>query len=842
MMSNSKSEKVMEATSLHSEEPSFIRANGQAGPPEDNKSQLEPAVDGRVRKLLRFSVGLGGQGKEALKRLKSFGQKLLDGLTMPDMRFLEIDNDETEKEVFEEDEFLSWNNVPAGDFLRSVIENPDLYPGLARFGNLQQRFKALNPTKLITGGNGCDRFQGTIVQEYQTEMHGAELESALMTPVKDLLRPDDQESETEALTIECKLGVSGSLGNTAVLKVAWLHQFLLAREGLRARLEATFYFPEMLKTSDQESLRAHTHAFLLELKAIYDQTIDLSPLKIGRYEVPRTPVFSMIKLVNAVDKHNRVYSYDEAHAIETMCWYLSNFGPIAAHLEKLRPNIEAAQYGLFNGYAQGCQVLVVPVAELKELFTLRQQQRHARHWVQQLQPEAAKQRMKHSARTWLEKHKLTPQAIGRLIASAVRSHDFETEVRALRSLKLPDLKLALKQYRQKAVPRWREQYATAVDELDEELGADLIAELTDLPKQVENRLPAMRYFLEDDAEQSVAGLSAYLSGLESIVVRQRKQMQVESERHLAMIAQSPSLLKRVFYRLFPQKYKNKLLNNYLIVLTLDRRLLHLDAQAALIKRRQQDSQHHRQGLVSLESALRQSIPTLADEEQHYNRQRRRRPIYEENILTSVEEEAEYFKRIDQAFQASIQGSAITWQTDRWVVQCREQDQTHHFDADELDTSAGLQHFRDDYLKPQWHTLEALDIETILERRNEDVTQLIERLKRQSSPMIAVDQVAYKEQQRGRRPISLRREYILATPHGQEQFFRDYTGADGFEIVPTGSAGKHWIALLNNLFHVNPLALEQSKAYREAYLRQKATGRELHIFDESELELDNKEDD
>jgi len=156
------------------------------------------------------------------------------------------------------------------------------------------------------------------------------------------------------------------------------------------------------------------------------------------------------------------------------------------------------------------------------------------------------------------------------------------------------------------------------------------------------------------------------------------------------------------------------------------------------------------------------------------------------------------------------------------------------------TRAGLERFRQQYLKGFWADLEDLNIETILEQRGEDPVKFIERLKQNSSPLISINEVAYKEQQAEGEPIEPRRELILGAPFGKNRFFQEFSCPNGFEIVATGEAGQHCIQLLNSVFYVSLLALTQSESYRNAYQRLTAAGHNLHIFDRAELGLDQPE--
>jgi len=174
-----------------------------------------------------------------------------------------------------------------------------------------------------------------------------------------------------------------------------------------------------------------------------------------------------------------------------------------------------------------------------------------------------------------------------------------------------------------------------------------------------------------------------------------------------------------------------------------------------------------------------------------------------------------------------------------VLQCGSGDEALTFDQEELNTRAGLERLLRGYVRGFWQDLGELSLESILEQRGDDPVELIEHMKERSRPLISIDHVQHQGQG-GKKAVEQQREFILGTQRGKTGFFQGYSSPKGFQIVPTGEAGKHRLELLSSVFHINPMALAQSGSYRQAYERQKAAGYSLHIFDEAELGLDQNE--
>jgi hypothetical protein len=228
---------------------------------------------------------------------------------------------------------------------------------------------------------------------------------------------------------------------------------------------------------------------------------------------------------------------------------------------------------------------------------------------------------------------------------------------------------------------------------------------------------------------------------------------------------------------------------------------------------------------------------VADQlETQYASQRQHRPVFEENILSQAEEDGLFGDRIDDAFTLATKDVSFGWHEGRgWVLRCGPDEEPLTFDHQELSTTHGLERLLKGYVKGFWDDLDELSLELILEQRGEDPVELIERMKKRSSPLISIDRVQHKVQG-GDKAVPLQREFILGTQHGKTGFFQGYSRPEGFQIVPTGEGGKHHLELVSCVFYINPFALAQSRSYEQAYDRQKAAGHSLHIFDEAELGL------
>lgn len=821
--------------------------NGQSVPPlevtpSDGGISTKPAPS--CRRL--YVLGEGGSGIATILTYKRVLKKR--GVFVPNsIRYRGFDNDPRYKKQFDPEEFMDWSGVNLGNFLRVALANPTLFPGLYHLGDLASLLEELKPVEILIGGCRDNRRIAKSLYERQAELAGDQLISDLLAPANDLRwagqgvngTDSDEISELTVLIIIQIFSAGGAKGNTAALCDAWVIRHQLQETGFdKFRIDPVIYLPEVFNTTKQERIKANTHAFLVELAAVYTRL--LSPLKIGPLWVERSSPYGLIKLMNGVDEQGWDYRRQEVYDIEAECFRLSNVGPTGDFFESLIPNVVDELSWPYVGYSQNCLLKVLPVGELQTLFGLRQAKMQLEHLVHQPDPAETKRQGRHLAQEWLHQQHITPRAIGHLILPGLNSRQIAAELKPYQKLKLAALENALAKYGAVKLPAWQEAAVKEVEQLVERLDDALIQFVGNLINRPEYSPSGVRFVLADAPEEQVAGIAHFLAELATILERKLSQAQTELDRQRNKLARRGFILTRLFFKLFPRLRKRRRLKLTLAILSLELLALKLQAQLEVANRLAQTVQAHSQAMRAWEATLKTGRQLAAEQARHYANQRQHRPIFEENILSQAEEETLFAERIDQVFTLGCQGISFRWQAGQWQVQCGPDDQPVLFERKELGQQAGLERFLSQYVLDFWNDLEELSLEAILEGRGDDPVAAIAGMKNRCNPLISIDHDQHKAQG-GDDAVSLRREYILGTQFGKQRLFQNYNNPQGFEIVATGQAGRHRLELLSTVFYVNPLALTQSGAYQAAYDRLRASGHNPHIFDAAELGLTEQED-
>ncbi|MEW5957683.1 MAG: hypothetical protein AB1801_08170 [Chloroflexota bacterium] len=829
---------LFEVSASRRQETVNIPANGKSVQPEQPAKPISVMMRGSQDSRRSYYVlGEGGSGIATILVYKYVLQKR--GVWAAEaIRYKAFDNDPRHKEQFAPEEFVDWSGVNLGHFLRAALAHPQQFPGLKRLGDLTSLLEALQPIPILIGGCRDNRRIGGALYERQAELAGEQVVADLMIPLNELRWAGNGSTagnaDLELLNIIQVFSGGGAKGNTAALADAWVirHQ-LLATGYTKFRIDPVIYLPEVFKTAKQERIKANTHAFLVELAAVY--TRPLPKMKIGPLWVERTPPYGLIKLLNGVDEQGREYQQDEVYAIEAECFRLSHFGPTGDFLESLIPNIVDELRWPYVGYSQNCCIKVLLIEELKRLHGLRHQKRLFETLAQQPRQADLKQQGKQLAQEWLRQHRLTPQDLSKLFLPELNSRQIAQELKPYRRLSLAAMELALTKYRQLKPMAWQEALAQAVDQQMERLETALIQWVGQLLNQPEYRPNGVRLVLDHNPEAQIESIAYFLADLKQMLKRKLAQAQTELDRQRAQTAKRPFILTKAFFKLFPRLRKRRWLDQTILALSLELLMLKLRAQIELVNRVERLVQSHSQAMLTWQTVLEQGSQMVEEQTRQYAGQRQHRPIFEENILSPAEEEALFAVRIDRALTLSRQGLTFQWQADQWTLQGGADDRLLSFDAGELAISDGLERFLAEYVIGFWKDLEELSLEAILESRGEDPVELITGMKRRCSPLISIDYEQHQVQG-GQQTVSLRREYILGTQHGKEGLFQGYASPNGFEIVTTGAAGKYRLELLSTVFYVNPFALTQTGAYKEAYDRLWAGGHNPHIFALSELGL------
>lgn len=800
-------------------------------------------------------LGEGGSGIEDLRRRKQllvvWGR---EWNWQGQVRFLSIDNDDKYQAEFAPGEFVAWDELPLGDFLRAKLAHPDRFPGLNRFGSLPALLQDLQPVEVVNNGFRGNRGLGGVGYEYMATMHGDQMVADLLTPVLELcgVTASHQVAGNGALPgtatfadpggqliISQSLASGGAKGSPAALPDAWLLRIKTQELGLaNVCIDCTVYLPETFNTSRQQQRRiqAHTEAWFRELKAIY--TRDLPPLTLGRYQVRRTPVYRLIRLLNGVDEQGqRVYSQEDVYAIGAATGILSSIGPIADHFESLIPNIVDDLTWPYVCYSQNCHQLVAPVTELQTLFGY---QLLELVMPQQLlrQPDMATvaQSGKQQARQWLTRHRLAPQQLAQVFAGE-RSLQLAIDLKAYRRLGLPELQKAVAQYEQATFKTLAPRLNKFVATLAEQLAQSLVEEVSILLHHPVGGIRAVPYFLGHDPQQDVCGLLAFLADLKSVLVKRQTHVQQALQQARARLAARPHLLQRLLPAWVSNR-KRRWLRHKQQELSWRWMEQLLQAQLLLIEHLEQQVQDHHRQLVTWIGRLEQATQLVTHERAQYAQRRRQRPVYETNVFTAAEEAGLFRQRQEAAFTLAGQDLTWHWQSGThqgpaaWVLQLRGQPAIQLF-SDDVASLEGLRPLIR-YGQRLFAGLDALDIEQVLTDQGRDPVQMIEQLKAKNPVLVGINLVADHLQQGSKSP-GLRREVILGTPHGGRGFFRTAVNqAGGFQIVATGQQNRHRIVLLTSLFNINPFALAQSAAYAQAYEELKAAGHALHIFAEEEI--------
>lgn len=829
--------------STHSSKTVIRPANGQSIPaPGATTANGATSAGFESSRRSYYVVGEGGSGIATIMKYKRVLTER--GVFVPNfIRYRGFDNDPRYKEQFGPEEFVDWSGVNLGNFLRVALAHPKQFPGLARFGDVTSLLDALKPVEILVGGCRDNRRIGGALYDRQAALAGEPLISDLLAPAHELRwagqAATGSNEQLETLIIIQPFSGGGAKGNTAALGDAWVIRHQLLDPGfVKFRIDPVIYLPEVFNTTKQDRIKANTHAFLVELAAVY--TRSLPKMKIGPIWVERTSPYGLIKLMNGVDEQGRDYRQHEVYGIEAECFRLSNFGPTGDFFESRIPNIVDDLSWPYVGYSQNCLIKVLPVKELQKLFGLRQVNMQFEHLAQQPHPAETKQQGRKLAQEWLTQQQITPRHIGKLILPELNGRKIAAELKPYKKLKLAALETTLAKYRAVKLAAWQEAADKDIEQQAERLDDELINFVGHLINQPEYSPTGVRFVLDSKPEEQVEGIAHFLAELNKTLKRRLSQVQTELDRQRYKLARRGFILTRLFFKLFPRLHKRRRLNMTITLLSLELLALKLQAQIKVVNQLGQTVEAHNQAMVAWEATLKTGSQMAVEQTRQYANQRQHRPIFEENILSEAEEEALFGERIDQAFTLGRQGISFKWQAGQWVLHCGSDDRSLTFEREELGQAVGLERFLSRYVIDFWNDLDELSLEAILERRGDDPVELLAQMKKRCSPLISIDLDQHKAQG-GEQAVSLQREYILGTQWGTQGLFQDYSSPNGFEIVTTGEAGRHRLELLYSVFYVNPFALTQSGAYQAAYDRLRASGHNPHIFDVAELGLDDKED-
>ena len=832
----------------------------KSSPPVQQQKQAPKSTDQRsdvpVRRYL--FLGEGGSGIEDVRRRKRLLQRWYPHQQWQhQVRYLVIDNDHKHQDDFDPGEFIAWDEIPLGDFIRAKLANPSRFPGLDRFGDLEARLQDLQPIEVVSNGFRGNRGIGGMGYEYQAVMHGDQMVNELVTPAIDLYSTSSDSvlinngwssalehsdlNATNQLIISQSFSPGGAKGSTSALSDVWLLRSKLQDLGIaNFRIDCTIYLPEIFNASRQQQKRnqAHTEAWLRELKATY--TRDLAPLSIGRHQVVRTPVYTLIKLMNGVDERGqRVYSQSDVYDIGAATALLSSFGPVADHFESLIPNIVDDLNWPYVGYSQNCQLLVVPVQELQTVFSYQLAEIVLEQYLLR-QPNVAEanQMGKRRAREWLVRHQLTPQTLSRLFTGD-QGLQLSIDIKPYQRLPLPQLQKAVTDYEKAKFTSWERAIEKIVDRQVDMVTKALVGELTTLLNEPDQGVRTATFFLDHNPEEDIQGLSAFLADLRSMLTKRQAQTQASLKQTREQLSARANIVQKLVSLVLPSHKKQRWLRLKQRELQLRVMELLLHAQVDLIEQLEQVVRQNSHQLISYIAQLEQAARLLAQQRVRYDAQRQQRPVYETNVLRIEEEQALFADRQKSVLQLATQ--RITWQrqissyenqASTWVIQVLQDHKTPLYQEKLVDLAGltPLLHFT----RSLFADLDTLDIEQILTKQGREPVDLIESMKQNSTPLVGVNLVADHLQQAQKAP-GLRREVVLGAPHGAQGFFGTVNNkVAGFQIVDTGGKQRHRIVLLSSIFNINPFALAQSGGYAQAYTELKDAGHALHIFEESEV--------
>ncbi|MEZ4706782.1 MAG: hypothetical protein R3A44_06235 [Caldilineaceae bacterium] len=770
------------------------------------------------------------------------------------VRHLVIDNDHKYRDAFEPDEFIAWEEIPLGDFIRAKLANPDQFPGLDRFGDLRSRLEDIQPIEVISNGFRGNRGIGAMGYEFMATMHGDQMVAELLKPALELygvspaghlysngqaILGDTVDSDGGSqLIISQTFSSGGAKGSTSAFFNAWLLRAKLQELGItNVRFDCTIYFPEAFSASRQQQKRnqAHTEALLREFKAVYTQ--QLSPMAIGRHQVARTPVYTLIKLMNGVDQSGqRVYSQSDVYDIGAATAMLSSFGPIADHFESLIPNIVDDLSWPYVGYSQNCHMLVIPVVELQTQFGYQLTHQVVNdHLLRPAHHIDAPLQGKKRAREWMTRQHLTPQNLVRLLTEET-GLKLVVDLTPFQKLPLSQMQKAVVEYEKAKFTLWERQLNKVTAQKGEALANALRQELSSLLNAPDAGLRTATYFLDHDPDRDIVGLSAFLADLKSMLTKRQIQTQTGLGQVRQQLGARPPLWQRMIPSWLTKSKQRRWFRLKQRELSLRVMEMLLRAQISLIERLQEEVQAHSGQVASWIAQLEQTSHQINLQASAYQRQRQQRPVYETNVLSQTEE-AQLFEECQVAV-FTLMGQVLRWQWHQdgkdsssagWAIQVA--DKTHLQPADCANPERLAQLCA--YGRGFFADLEQLEIEQILADQGRDPVEVVESLKSQSQPLISVNLVADHVQQGSKSP-GLRQEVILGSAQGNKGFFRSVRNGAGFQIVPTGQTHRHQIALLFSLFNINPFALAQSGVYAQSYAELKQAGHALHIFAEDEV--------
>ncbi|MCB0124699.1 MAG: hypothetical protein KDE58_20730, partial [Caldilineaceae bacterium] len=529
------------------------------------------------------------------------------------------------------------------------------------------------------------------IHAYQVELHGERLLSELTTPVLHLRRTvnnGDDASDPFAVDLEGNedavmviisqaFSAGGAKGNTDALANLWLMRDQLRKLGItNVRFDATIFLAETFTTTQQQRIQAHTRAFLLELAASYRK--ELPPLQMGRYEVDRSPIYTLIKLCNGIDEQGRTYRQQDVYDTEAACWHLSSFGAVADHLESLIPNIVDQLQWPQVAYSQNCHVLVVPVHELQKLFALRLSRLLIRDYLLRMpNPVQTVAQGKQLAREWMSQHQLTLRDIAGLFQNGTDGQPLGIDLRPYKQLPLERLKVAISAYESAKLKPLTDLLEQLANQHLARMADALQAQIAQLLNQENGGLSGAKAFLAADGDRQ--GIAHFIEALQTTLQQKIRQTESALTQQTKRLEQKENLLWRLFPKLFAQQRQRHFYAQKEQHLALQYQRYLLYAEKGLVDRIGQLVDRQVQMLDAMQVALADADRILVQQLEQYKQQRRQRPIYEENVLSADEEEQLFQQHIAGAL--ALTRNALTWHPDTNPATPQERQWVLHVQTD-----------------------------------------------------------------------------------------------------------------------------------------------------------------
>lgn len=784
--------------------------------PASNNGQQPTEHDFGLRYL---NLCLGGGGKEFAQVQKQ--EETLRG-SHPHVHTKVIDTDPEGLADFYAQDALLLTEVPGADLAREMEENPEQFPGSAKFGEPGKFWKALGATEELNAGLQTARVLIHLVLLFFFNRYYARVVSFILEPIRDLQRfikmanvaENGYKPTTQRLRLMITL-VFSSAGGTGsglgILLADILHTLLRNFWGI-AGYETTAHIilpgPMTHRAIEPQTLMANTYATFKEILLRY--TKRLSTIRLGSLEVLR--IYRPFKQLYAYEETNlrgRIFtSRRQVVQVISVVWQLMNFGPEGAQYRARLADYFIDIPNLLS--AAGACIWEFPVTRIIVDFGYRLGRQSALTLIQPLPEAEARQKGQQQLVDFLHKHpefRDLPKFQNDRSGKPIRVN-LDGLAKGERRL----IPRALERFAQRQVPAWKtsldELLIASVSQFDQVLAIEV--------EQVLNRKGGFSIAL------------AFLEGLETLLQEQRDQQQVRTEQAWRTKQRGETRMETrqnsAWWARLSLTPRKDYVADHQSLLESQVEVLRTTARMQLIQHLLAQIENHRTACGDWRLALSTLAERMETERVFFlQKYQAEQSIAVESVVSDAEIDRMYENKLLPSLREALASLKFKWALEKhqFVLEYLQDDGDESVADQAVLSPQGIQRHAE-YCQKFWQSIRNETVENLLKQKGLSPEQVLQDLKIKAAPLVSINEV---KQLPAEKPL-----LILASETGD--FFKGLVGTTGLSTVATGN--KHRLSLLYTIHGLHPFKLMKAESWRQAYEQAIAQGRALHVYPETDF--------